>query len=147
MAWNTLTDLADEQVVTEEHMDDIRENIEHVGSMLGWGTALSALSGSSEMCGTTGTYTGDGGATKAITGLGFQPKAVIIYTQATGVTSLLAFKTNQDGTGAYNLTNGFAVDHIVSLDANGFTVGDGTATSNQYNVNARVYTYIAFGAG
>ncbi|MBZ0308970.1 MAG: hypothetical protein K8I82_23095 [Anaerolineae bacterium] len=146
MAWNTLTNLADQQVVTEEHMDDIRENIEHLGSLKAWGRPLSSLNGSDEMVAVTGEYTGDGTATQSIN-VGFQPKMVIVYTQASAVTSLLAVKTDQDGTGAYNLSNGFATDHIISLDANGFTVGDGTGTSNQYNVNTRLYTYIAFGAG
>lgn len=91
----------------------------------------------------TGTYTGDAAATKAITGLGFQPEFVMIYLQF-ATTSRMVFKSDQDGTGAYNLTNGFANDHIVSLDADGFTVGDGTGTSNQFNVNASVYSYIAW---
>ncbi len=146
MAWNTLTNLADQQVVTEEHMDDIRENIEHLGSLKAWGRPLSSLSGSDEMMAVTGEYTGDGTATQSIS-VGFQPKVVIIYTQAASVTSMLVVKTDQDGTGSYTLTYGFATDHVISLDANGFTVGDGTGGSNLYNVNARLYTYIAFGAG
>lgn len=145
MAWNTLTDLADQQVVTEEHMDDIRENIEHLGSVKAWGKSLSSLSADDEIIAVTGEYTGDGTASQSIS-VGFQPKMVIVYTQ-TAMASMLVVKTDQDGTGSYNLTNGFTNDHIISLDAIGFTVGDGTGTSNQYNVNSRLYTYIAFGAG
>lgn len=145
MTWNTLTDLADEQVVTEEHMDDIRENIEHLGSMTAWGTALSALSGSGEIIGTTGTYTGDGAATKAITGVGFQPKYLIIFPQL-ATAGLLGFKSNQDTTYAFGPA-GYQQDHIISLDSNGFTVGDGTGSSNYFNVNARIYTYLALGTG
>lgn len=145
MTWNTLTDLADEQVVTEEHMDDIRENIEHLGSMTAWGTALSALSGSGEVVGTTGTYTGDGAATKAITGVGFQPKYLIIFPQLASA-GLVSFKSNQDTTYAYG-PSGYQQDHIISMDSNGFTVGDGTGSSNYLNVNARIYTYLALGTG
>lgn len=145
MTWNTLTDLADEQVVTEEHMDDIRENIEHLGSMTAWGTALSALSGSDETVGTTGTYTGDGAATKAITGIGFQPQYLLIFAQVASA-SQLGFKSDQDTTYTYGPA-GYQQDHIISLDSNGFTVGDGTGSSNYFNVNARVYTYVAFGTG
>lgn len=43
MTWNTLANLATDQLVTEAHMDDIRENIEHLGAMKAGGTALSGL--------------------------------------------------------------------------------------------------------
>lgn len=144
MTWHTLTNLADQQVVTETHMDDIRENIEHVGSMTAWGTPLSALSGSDEMVAVTGEYTGDGTATKAIH-VGFQPKVAIVIPQA--ASTVMRIKTNQENTESHNFGNAYNNDHIISLDANGFTVGDGTGSSNELNVNARVYTYIAFGAG
>lgn len=145
MTWNTLTDLAANQLVTEEHMDDIRENINHVGGMYAWNTLISALTQGDQLCGTTGTYTGDGGATQAITTVGFQPRAVIIFPQIASA-GLLSFKTNQDTTYAY-ASAGYQVDHIISLDSNGFTVGDGTGSSNYLNVSARVYTYIALGSG
>lgn len=93
----------------------------------------------------TGTYTGDGAATKAITGLGFQPRYVYIYPKAT--TPLSGVKTNQDTTGAFTLGVGYYDDWIVSMDSDGFTVGDGTNASGQgnlFNVNARVYVYTAW---
>lgn len=93
----------------------------------------------------TGTYTGNGAATQAVTGIPFQPRALIVYTQTVGLTSMAAFKNDLDGTSSYTLTSGFAPDHIISLDANGFTVGDGTGSTNQFNVNLRLYTYMAWG--
>lgn len=149
MTWNTLTNLADQQVVTEEHMDDIRENIEHLGSLKAWGTALSVLSGSDENAGVVGIYTGNGAATLAVTGIGFAPKLLIIYRQATGGSQ--GMKTGSDGLSTKIWeTSGvgyYAVDQIISLDSNGFTVGDGTGTANHFNVSSAVYTYIALGSG
>ena len=92
-----------------------------------------------------GTYQGDGAATLGVTGVGFLPKTITIYAQ---VDSYFAFKSNVDGTGAYinNATGAFTDDHVISLDADGFTVGDGTVgPTNIFNVNGRTYTYIAFG--
>lgn len=94
----------------------------------------------------TGTYTGDGGATKAITGLGFQPKHVHIYTKAG---TAFGWKNTGDSTGSMNYTNSglvlrYADDHIISRDSDGFTVGDGTATANVFNVNTTVYSYTAW---
>lgn len=106
----------------------------------------------------TGTYTGDGNATKAITGVGFQARMVVIWGQlasGTGQTSI-SIKTDQDSTSAiimaYNIvaasrSTEYNTDNIISLDSDGFTVGDGsnnTAGGNALNVNARTYTYIAF---
>jgi hypothetical protein len=98
----------------------------------------------------TGEYTGDAAATKAITGVGFQPKFLMVYEQVTQ--TYFAFKTDQDGTKALVVIsevaegelNLYIDDQIISLDADGFTVGDGTGSSNYCNL-AQVYTYIAFG--
>jgi hypothetical protein len=49
MPWNSLTNLTTGQLVTETHLDQIRENIEHLGTMKAQGTALSALSASTEI--------------------------------------------------------------------------------------------------
>lgn len=95
----------------------------------------------------TGTYTGDGAATKAVTGVGFQPRRVTIYRQsATVANSILISKSNQDGTAAY-VTNSanWLNDHIISLDADGFTLGDGTGDTNKANINTAVYTWVCEG--
>ena len=98
---------------------------------------------------TTGTYTGDGAATQQIRGVGFQPKFVIVYRQFNAVGDI-AHKSDQDGTMTkyVDFTIGqttYADDHIISLDPDGFTVGDGTLDANRFNINLQVYTYIAFG--
>ena len=92
-----------------------------------------------------GTYTGDGATTKAITGIGFLPKVVIVSaTLGTGDASATCFKTTDMSTGATGRTSNMGENgnqttgEIDSLDADGFTVRD------QKNINTRVYYYIAF---
>lgn len=90
----------------------------------------------------TGTYTGNGNATQAITGVGFQPRVVWIYPQEDAAWFI---KTNQDGTKSKASYQRFEDDHIVSFDSNGFTVGDGTGSAANYmNVSGRNYTFIAW---
>jgi hypothetical protein len=149
LTWNTLTNLTTGQLVTETHMDNIRENIEHLGDNLEIGGVAAkdlttAISGSRMA---TGTYTGDGNATQAITGVGFQPDFLFV-THETASASESYYKSDQNTNSInHNSTvsaNNGSADHIVSLDSDGFTVGDGTGTSNAMNVNTRVYTYIAW---
>lgn len=100
----------------------------------------------------TGTYTGDGAATKAVTGIGFLPRFVTLYRHDANVT--FAFKSNQDGANALrdqiiqtnDATRGLYVgDEVISLDSNGFTVGDGTISgANLLNQASIVYTYVAW---
>lgn len=112
----------------------------------GWTDVL--VSGGSSIA--TGTYTGDAAATKAITGVGFQPKVLMIYTQLDGISIGIAIKTDQDGTSAGYGYLGTAwqyeTDQIISLDADGFTVGDGTGGTggNALNTSGRVYVFIAW---
>jgi hypothetical protein len=145
MSWHTLTNLTQGQLVTETHMDNIRENIEYLGDNIEiGGTAAKNLSGAtsaSQMA--TGLYTGDGNATQAITGVGFQPDYMRIYRQDT--TALDAHKSDQDGTKTHlGGAPTWEDDHIISLNSDGFTVGDGTPSSNLVNVNTIVYAYIAW---
>lgn len=95
----------------------------------------------------TGTYDGDNGATQSITGVGFQPTAVIIFNQdnfflGDGV------KTDQDGlnadSGRPTAAWDYTTDMIISLDPDGFTVGDGSSLTNTFNRLGTTYTYIAF---
>ena len=97
----------------------------------------------------TGTYTGNGNSTQAITGVGFQPKFVLIYDHTLSGAPNLLFKTDQDGLYAFYLwlygsssNFNYATDVVVSLDADGFTVGNSGTIAN---TNGNVYTYIAFG--
>lgn len=113
-------------------------------------TRLSDIADGAQLTMAVGTYTGDGNATKAVTGVGFQPRFVIIYAQGS-TNDGLAMKSSSDATTfAYlpyvsgGLVEGSMDDHIRSLDSDGFTVGDGTGTTNAMNINLRVYTYIAW---
>jgi len=103
----------------------------------------------------TGQYTGDGKATQAITGVGFQPKVVMIWWQQTAASNPNFFtRTDQDGTktlyciaGGVNEAWQYEDDYIISLDADGFTIGDGTGgtAGNFLNSSGRAYTWIAQG--
>lgn len=98
--------------------------------------------------GNIGTYTGDAAATLAVTGVGFRPALLIIYAQVAD--RAMGIKTIIDTTGAFVIVSGadalnlYNDDQIISLDADGFTVGDGTGTANHMNL-AQAYVYIAFG--
>ncbi len=93
----------------------------------------------------TGTYTGNGNATQAITGVGFVPTALFIFKMADASNWGGYVKTTEMGAYARQIYNNgrYKVDHIISLDADGFTVGDSTPFSNQVNENGAVYAYIA----
>ena len=98
----------------------------------------------------TGTYTGDGAATQAIVGVGFQPRFLIVFKNVTTTLGDMGMKSEVDGnnTKLFWLPTAawyYQVDHIISLDANGFTVGDGTGSANSFNINLMSYTYIAYG--
>ena len=92
----------------------------------------------------TGTYTGNGSATQAITGIGGQPKFLIIWSR---VGPEICFKTDQDGTKTLQCnaagTWSYVDDVVISLDADGFTIGDGTGGTNYFNVNSETNTYMA----
>lgn len=89
-----------------------------------------------------GTYTGNDAATQAITGISFQPDALLIGKHHVGNQSGF-LKTSAMGVNALQLDiNGwYRADLIISLDADGFTVGDGDAI--ELNMNGVVYSYIA----
>lgn len=93
-----------------------------------------------------GTYTGDAAATKAITGVGFKPTFLLIFEQVTNKNIIL--KSSLDGTKSFVQPNGganlYVDDQVISLDTNGFTVGDGTGSAN-YTNEAQAYVYLAVG--
>ena len=100
-----------------------------------------------------GTYTGDDAATQAVTGVGFQPDAVLV----------LPLKDNRDcfiktadmaSTASKSLagrSGDYVGDAIRALDADGFTVGLGTdegegsiaGHEDNINENTETYAYIA----
>ena len=101
----------------------------------------------------SGTYAGDGNATQAITGVDFQPVFLIIQESvASGVSGdtwwTSASLVDNDAAGlAFTLNDSGNVsmqnDTIRSLDADGFTVGDGGGNLN--NV-AKTYEFMAWGS-
>jgi hypothetical protein len=95
----------------------------------------------------TGTYVGDGNASQSITGVGFQPKVLIVFSQAPGSTPDGFLTTDQDA-GWTRLFRASATNYnqtvITSLDPDGFTV-DLTITPESPNESGVTYTYIALG--
>lgn len=95
-----------------------------------------------------GRYTGDGAATQAVTGLGVKPEALQIWADRTTAGALayqkILLKTRSNTTTFCTDIVGMneVDDAIVSLDEDGFTVGDeGVAHPNE---NLQVYKFIAW---
>lgn len=103
----------------------------------------------------TGTYTGDGNATKAITGIGFTPKVIRAGRKAGATTTPWAdnyindqmdvgycvFRNyNSDGSGIYASGQGF-----VSIDSGGFTVAVNADAAKSLNTTSVVYWYEVLG--
>jgi uncharacterized repeat protein (TIGR01451 family) len=91
----------------------------------------------------TGKYSGDGGPSQAISGLGFQPNFVIVK----GENAATAVGKTSTMPGALSKSLGpndqLQLDHIVSLDADGFTVGSNLTV----NTLGTTYHWTAFAAG
>lgn len=88
-----------------------------------------------------GTYTGDGGASQAITGIGFKPDMVVAKPSTT--TDGAAFKTKDMDAGKSTYIRndwGYETTFITSLDSDGFTVG----SDSRINGSSVVYYYWAF---
>lgn len=92
----------------------------------------------------TGTYTGDGTISQAITGIGFQPKVVFIFSKDASIASYVSNDAMDTG-GAQRIDiNTYNTNAIISLDSDGFTVDDAGGDADPNKVG-RNYTYIAFG--
>jgi hypothetical protein len=89
-----------------------------------------------------GQYTGDDGATQAITGLGFQPELLII--KADGAYQGWMVHEDMAAGNAKGIvgTSALITGRILTLDADSFTVG----TDDEANKNAVIYYFIAFEA-
>lgn len=107
----------------------------------------------------SGKYTGDGSTAQSISGLGLKPKYLKIVNQETGdLQVIFIFETwneviddDSGGQSLIHITSASALtvhltshDSIVSLDSDGFTVGD-RGTDDHPNKTGQVYNYIAFG--
>lgn len=88
----------------------------------------------------TGTYTGDGVDNKAITGIGFKPKWVVL---GGGAATSNLHKCTATGDSTDNCQYFFAVadqnNRIQSLDSDGFTLGNAA----NVNTNLQSYYYMA----
>ena len=93
---------------------------------------------------TVGKYTGDGNATKAITGLNSQPDVIIVKSAAAEVgwiaTSTMTAGYARKFGGSVNLSTGY----ISSIDATGFTVSNTNGVSNN---NGTTYYWVAIKTG
>ena len=100
----------------------------------------------------TGTYTGDGTLSKAITGVGFKPIVLNIYRYHVDLSLTEWFtKTDKHYLDMCNQDRCVATaEHyaqkgvIITLDEDGFTVGDGGGDLHP-NKNAYLYIYVAWG--
>jgi hypothetical protein len=100
----------------------------------------------------TGTYTGDGALAQAITGIGFRPKWVMITDRQTTNNAAVEQIWTTDVIIDDNIAGGaivagssrFITGGIVSLDSDGFTVGDRGANRNP-NTSGQIYNFIAIG--
>lgn len=115
--------------------------------------AAVAGAGTAEIA--TGSYTGDGGTSQAITAVGFTPKYVKIwFRSATAGTNAAIWETTAEildddasgmsmmhsSTGAHTLDD----DAIITLGADGFTVDDNGADSDP-NKNGQAYNFMCIG--
>ena len=121
-------------------------NITMAGAQTVDGVDISALAANVAKI-KVGTYTGDGAATKAINGVGFEPDAVIVGRLVAGNAAVGVWMRGMAAQWSLILhTYNYCVDHIRGVGADGFSVGDGTGDQNRLNVLNDVYTYIALKA-
>ena len=100
----------------------------------------------------TGTYQGTGEATLSVTNLGFQPKYLMVWRDVVGQNAGNGpfTKITQDGVNSmHNTDDGigpyYGADILISLDADGFTVGDGTGTPRGgANNSGNTYTWLSW---
>lgn len=107
----------------------------------------------------TGTYTGDGATSQGVTGVGFQPKYVLITQRQTSDGANFQDKgviwttdvIVDDNASGYAINQAQAstptkghINAIISLDADGFTVDDNGGDTHP-NQNTAVYNFLAIG--
>jgi hypothetical protein len=135
MTWNSLTNLAHEQLVTETNMDQIRENLEHIGAMKIGASALSAIS--------QGTL---------LAGSGFMARKTATQSITGGVTTKIAWDAEDyDPENAFDLTN----ERYIAPSTGRYlftyrltTVNDAQISFVAYYVNgAEVYRFGQAGSG
>ena len=100
----------------------------------------------------TGTYTGDGTTSMAVTGIGFAPKYVRIWERTTVSGEEVSVWETSDTIVDDNAAGGailindvaFMTNAIISLDSDGFTVDDAGADEHP-NQNGAVYNFMCVG--
>lgn len=105
--------------------------------------ATAASFGGTPMRLATGTYSGNGADNRAITGVGFQPDVVFIKCDCTQFALARTSTMAGDATKVLGNAGGLAPNHVQTLDADGFTVGNST----NVNVSGNTYYWTAFKAG
>ena len=97
----------------------------------------------------TGTYTGDGSTSYAVTGIGFLPKYVRIWLDGNAAVSTPVYEKSTE----HNTTMAVldldadtdTVDNaVIALGGDGFTVDD-AGTDAHPNKNAQAYCYLCLG--
>ena len=98
----------------------------------------------------TGKYDGDGAPTQAITGVGFKPKVVIIYKRINDSPAGVWIKTDKDSAYSWfaKVSAGLCewkTGYIISLDNDGFTIGNSGDIYTLNDETTASYDYIALG--
>jgi hypothetical protein len=88
-----------------------------------------------------GTYTGNGAANRAITGAGFSPEMVFVFSASTGAGVAATQDALAAGANGLDFGTVSTGGWFSSLDADGFTLGS-ALTEN--NANGVAYHYVAF---
>jgi hypothetical protein len=97
--------------------------------------ALKSLAGRMAV----GSYAGNNAASQSITGLGFRPEVVMLFSSGTNVAALRLAAMSA----SHFFQGGTSTTIITSLDSNGFTVG----THGSANANGNTYYYVALKSG
>ena len=133
--------------------EDAEEYIDYLGEDMEKMYEASYHKGTNGAWVATGTYTGDGAESLAITGVGFTPKYVRIWEDNAGAAgNVEVFEKTDEHNTTYSVRyqSGAAsqirqVDNaIISLDSDGFTVDDAAGDSHP-NKNGQDYLYLAIG--
>lgn len=142
MTYAVMPNLSYQDLVTEEHLDRIRENIEHLASMKFNGTALSDWAASSEIRRiATGSYSGNGADNRDITiSPAFQPKFVLIIPDSTGHSPTWRIDS-MIGDKAFPVVGNSVTNSIQAMNADGFQIG----SDARVNYNSYTHFYIAIG--
>ena len=90
----------------------------------------------------TGSYTGDGTSSNSITGLGFQPRWLLLKrTDSNGYWSVFDSANGPSVRNFVDIANGWqtGTSFVFSFYSDGFTLG----TASEYNINTANYVYLA----